>query len=57
MICNAMYCNAEGYVKMIKYYYDDRDSGPFAKDIMRYCKIHAKKIVGDDTVVKTLVLS
>ena len=57
MICNAMYCNAEGYVKVIKYYYDDRDSGPFAKDTMRYCEIHAKKIVDDDTVVKIVVLS
>jgi hypothetical protein len=57
MICNAIYCNAEDYVMVIKYYYDDRDSGPFANDIMRHCKSHAKKIVGDDTVVKTLVLS
>ncbi|MDH3394885.1 MAG: hypothetical protein OEL52_01875 [Nitrosopumilus sp.] len=52
-----MYCNAEGHVKVIRYYYDDIDSGPFAKDIMRYCEIHAKKIVGGDTVVKTVVLS
>jgi len=57
LICNAMYCNAEGHVKVIRYYYDDIDSGPFAKDIMRYCEIHAKKIVGGDTVVKTVVLS
>jgi len=52
-----MYCNAEGYVKVMGYYYDCKDSKPFAKDIMRYCKIHAKNIVDGDTVVKTVVLS
>ena len=53
-----MYCNAEGYVKVMRcYYYNGRDSKPFAKDIMRYCEIHAKRIAGDDAVVKTLILS
>ena len=54
LICNAMYCNAEGYFKIMRFYYDGCiGSKPFAKNIMRYCKIHAKKIMGDDTVVKT----
>jgi len=51
-----MYCNAEGY-KVIRYYCDDGDSKPFAKDIMRYCEIYAKRIAGDDTVVSIQVLS
>ncbi|MDH3279178.1 MAG: hypothetical protein OEL84_07240 [Nitrosopumilus sp.] len=51
------FCNAEGYFKVMRYYYDGRDPKPFARDIMRYCQIHAKKIVGGDTVVKTLILS
>jgi len=52
-----MYCNTEGHFKVMRYYYDGRGSKPFTKNIMRYCEIHAKKIVGDDTVVKTVVLS
>jgi len=39
------------------YYYDGRDSKSLTKDIMRYFKIHAKRIVDDDTVVKTVVSS
>ena len=29
----------------------------FVKDIVRYCEIHVKRVMGDDTVVKTMVLS
>ena len=52
-----MYCNAEGYVKVMRHYFEGNDSKPFAKDIMRYCEVHAKKIVGDGTVVRISVLS
>ena len=55
LICNAMYCNAEGYFKIMRSYYDGRiGSKSFAKDIMRYCEIHAKKM-GDDAVVVTVL--
>jgi hypothetical protein len=57
MICNAMYNNAEGYVKVMWFYFCDDDSKPFYRDIMRYCEIHAKKIAVEDTNVGIQVLS
>ncbi|NND86583.1 MAG: hypothetical protein HKM23_04545 [Nitrosopumilus sp.] len=57
MICNALYCNAEGYVKLMRHYFRGNDSKPYFRDIMRYCEVHAKRILSDDTNVKVQVFS
>jgi hypothetical protein len=58
MICNVMYCNAEGYFKIMRHYRNPgKNSKPFCKDIMRYCEIHARMIAKEDTDVRIQVLS
>jgi len=52
-----MYCNAEGYVKVMRFYFHDGDSKPFCRDIIRYCKIHVKRIIAEDMNVRIQVLS
>lgn len=50
------YCNAEGSVEMMRFYFCGKDSKPFCRDIMWYCEVHAKMITADDTNVKIQVL-
>lgn len=57
MICNILGCNAEGYVKLMYYYFRDVERKPFCKEIMRVCEIHARKITSHDTNVKIQALA
>jgi hypothetical protein len=44
MICNIIGCNAEGYVKLVFYYFQGDMKKPFCKKIMRVCEVHARQI-------------
>jgi len=57
MICNILGCNAEGYVKLMYYYFDSNSKKPFCKDVVRVCENHAKKITSDDTVIRIQALA
>jgi len=57
MICNILGCNAEAYVKLMFYYFQENSTKPFCKEIMRVCEIHARKITAEDTNIKVQALS
>ena len=57
MICNIMECNAEGFVKLMFYYFQSNSKRPFCKEIMRVCEIHARKITSEDTDIRVQALS
>ncbi|MDH3203882.1 MAG: hypothetical protein OEL81_04290 [Nitrosopumilus sp.] len=57
MICNIIGCNAEGYVKLMFYYFKGKSRKPMCKEIMRVCEIHARKIIAEDTNIKIQPLS
>jgi len=52
LICNIIGCNAEGYVKMMFYYFHGKQRQPMFKEIMRVCEIHAKKMAAEDTNIR-----
>jgi len=57
MICNILGCNAEGFVKLMYYYFYSNSQKPFRKEIMRVCENHAKKITSEDTNIKVQALA
>jgi hypothetical protein len=57
MICNIIGCNAEGYVKMMFYYFQGDMRTPFCKEIMRVCEIHARQITAEDTNIRVQALA
>jgi len=56
MMCNILGCNAEGYIKLM-YYYFHSNSKPFCKEIMRVCENHARNITSEDTTIQIQTLS
>ncbi len=58
MICNAVYCSAEIYFKVMRHYRNPgKNSKSLCKDLMRYCENHARIIAGDETDVSVQALS
>jgi hypothetical protein len=57
MICNILGCNAEGFVKLMYYYFYSNSKKPFCKEIMRVCENHARKITAEDTNIRVQALS
>jgi len=57
MICNILGCNAEGFVKLMYYYFHSNSQKPFCKEIMQVCENHAKKITSEDTNIRVQALA
>ena len=57
MICNVLYCDAEAYFKVMRHYrHSGKNTRPFCRDVVRYCKNHAGMISDDDVDVSVQVL-
>jgi len=56
MICNILGGNTESYFRILYSHYNN-SSKPFAKEIMRVCENHARRIGEEDSMVQVQVLS